>query len=208
MAISAASFRGTTTRSSRRSARTIRKSCPSSQRYNSRKPSPRHFTSARRSAPSSGTDTSPPKRPCAAPERGTRSAAKPCSCRMRTMARSVLLPFSRDARPPRLMAFSSGLHWGKLTNGKSDLRKTGAAVIGADGVGNLLLLFLYSIDPIGEHGTTLYASDHLQVVIHCSGGFPTEREQGIAVGDGVGSRTKANLDFFVLDGTHDDDPDM
>jgi hypothetical protein len=46
------------------------------------------------------------------------------------------------------------------------------------------------------------------VVIHCSGGFPTEREQGIAVGDGVGSRTKANLDFFVLDGTHDDDPDM
>ena len=53
--------------------------------------------------PSSGTLTSPPKRPPAAPLSGTRSAARPRSCNRRTMALSVRFPFCRGARPPPLL---------------------------------------------------------------------------------------------------------
>src|SRR5262245_60333036 len=54
----------------------------------------------------------------------------------------------------------------------------------------------------------LCAPDQLQVAIHCIGEFPTEREQGIAVRDGVGPRAKADLDLFAFDSAYDNDPDV
>src|SRR5262249_20120542 len=57
---------------------------------------------------SNGTVTSPRYDPPAEPDNGTRSAAKPRSCRKRTIARSARLPLSRLRRPPRRL-LPSGL---------------------------------------------------------------------------------------------------